>query len=292
LLWPVALAAFARLTRAQLERVGAAVLVTTLLTCTVAGMQHFGLWPPLQSFAGLGWTKIPFERMYEPVPGVEGRFMAGGLMFHRLKFAHVTGLVSVWAISTRRPAAALVGALGLMSVLVFPYARQGAAAAAIATAFVLFERRRVAGLAVAGACALVVLAIPSVRGRFATSLTGEGNGERVELWKTGLNAVEDHPLTGIGAGRFRPAVYGSESTPQLVIDNMGKAHNQLLSMAAEIGIPGALLFIAMLWLLRGRLWLPALVHLAALGLTHDPLIHETYGAALMLALATRRDSAL
>jgi O-antigen ligase len=289
LLWPCAVVALARLTQAQRERVGAAVLVTTVLTCTAAALQHVGLWPPLSAFQGLEWTKIPFIRMYEPIPGTD-RFMAGGLMFHRLKFAHVTGLVAVWAIATRRPLAVGVGVVALLSVLVFPHARSGAFAAAVAVAFVVFERRRLLGVAVAAACALVVLAVPSVRERFATSLTGEGNGERVELWKTGLAAVEDHPLTGIGAGRFRPDVYASATTPQLVIDNWGKAHNQLLSLAAELGIPGALAFLAMIVLLRRRVWWPAMVHLAALSFVHDPLFHETYSAALMLALATRAAS--
>jgi O-antigen ligase len=287
LLWPCAVVALGKLDETQRTRVGVAVLATTLVTCAVAGLQHFGVWPPLTAFAGLEWTKIPFERMYEAVPGGDGTFMGGGLMFHRLKFAHVTGLVSVWAISTRRPAAVAVGVIGLLSVLIFPYARSGAAAAALAVAFVLLERRPALGLAAAGVCVAVVMAIPSVRTRFASSVTGEGSGERVELWKTGLAAVEDHPLAGTGAGRFKPAEHASAATPQLVLDNMGKAHNQLLSMAAELGIPGALLFIAMLVLLRGRIWWPAVVHLAALGLVHDPLIHQTYGAALMLALASR-----
>jgi hypothetical protein len=286
LLWPCAVVALTHLTEVQRERIGAAVLVTTLLSCTAAALQHFGVWPPLSAFHGLEWTQIPFVRMYEPIPGTD-RFMAGGLMFHRLKFAHVTGLVCVWAIATRRPLAVATGVIGLLSVLVFPHARSGAFAAAVAVAFVVFERRRLAGVAVAAACALVVLAVPSVRERFATSLTGEGNGERIELWKTGLAAVADHPLTGVGAGRFRPDLYASATTPQLVIENWGKAHNQLLSMAAELGVPGALAFLAMIVLLRRRIWWPAVVHLAALSLVHDPLFHQTYGAALMLALATR-----
>jgi O-antigen ligase len=284
LLWPCAVVALARLSDVQRERIGAAVLVTTLLSCAAAGLQYLGVWPPLSAFAGLEWTKIPFNRMYESIPGTD-RFMAGGLMFHRLKFAHVTGLVAVWAIATRRPVAVGVGVIALLSVLVFPHARSGAFAAALAVAFVVFEKRRLLGVGVLLACALVVLAVPSVRERFATSVTGEGSGERVELWKTGLAAIADHPLTGVGAGRFKPAGYASATTPPIVVENMGKSHNQLLSMAAELGIPGALAFIAMGVLLRKRLWLPAIVQFAALSLVHDPLFHETYGAALMLMLA-------
>jgi O-antigen ligase len=290
LLIPVAVSALAQLPAKHLERIGAATLITMLLSCMAAGLQHFGLWPPLEWFEPLRWTQMPFERVYEPVAGVEGRFMAGGLMFHRLKFAHVTGLVVVFALSTRRPLAMAAGVLGLIALVVFPYARSGAVAAALAAAFVVFSRRRAAGLALGAAVALALVAIPSVRARFLTSLSGEGSGERVELWRTGLAAVEEHPLVGVGAGRFRPSLYGVESTPQFVLDNWGKAHNQLLSIAAEVGIPGALLFIGMLALLWRKLWPGALVHFALLSFVHDPLFHPTYSQALMLALALRPDA--
>ena len=49
----------------------------------------------------VGWAKVPYARVYEPVPNAEGRFMGGGLAFHRLKFAEVTaltrmGMPGVW----------------------------------------------------------------------------------------------------------------------------------------------------------------------------------------------------
>ncbi|NPC83235.1 hypothetical protein HPC49_34070, partial [Pyxidicoccus fallax] len=64
-----------------------------VLSSLIAGLQHFGIWPQPETLTPLMPFKVSLLRVYEPIPGAEGRFMGGGLLFHRLKFAHVSALV-------------------------------------------------------------------------------------------------------------------------------------------------------------------------------------------------------
>jgi O-antigen ligase len=274
------------------------------LSSLVAGLQHFGAWPPLSAFASLGWMEIPFARVYEPIAD-SGRFMGGGLLFHRLKFGHVSGLVVVGAVVASRHlvgwARAVVitlGVAGFIAVWVFPYARMGAIAMTIAVgltvALVSTSPRRallvIAGLGLVGLVAL--LSIAPLRDRFASALTDQGSGQRTQHMAAGVEAVRQHPIVGVGPGQFRPSKFSDANMAEHVKDNPGKAHNQFLSMAAETGIPGALGFIALLgWLAlqaRGRpygaLTQGAIAFFGLLSLAHDPLFQAPVSMALVLAI--------
>lgn len=288
-----------------------ATLGTLGLSSVVAGLQHLGIWPPLSAFEGLEWMRIPFARVYEPIAD-SGRFMGGGLLFHRLKFGHVSGLAVVGAIVasrhlTGRARAAVIalGLLGFVAVLVFPYARMGAVAMTLAAGFTVAlvsssPKRALlvsAGLGLVGL--LVVLSIGSLRDRFASALTDQGSGQRTQHMAAGLEAVRQHPLVGVGPGQFRPSKFADPNMAEHVKDNPGKAHNQYLSMAAETGIPGALIFVGMLvWLAllaRGRpygaLTQGAIAFFAVLSLAHDPLFQAPVSMAIVLAIGLGLKSA-
>lgn len=288
--------------------------VTLALSCVVAGLQHVGAWPPLEAFEPWRWTRLPFERVYEPVPASEGRFMAGGLIFHRLKFAHVSALAVVALTvagartDSRRDRWVAWGLAGLATgcVWVFPHARMASLAllgALLVAVGLLSPRRRVAlGLValVVSAAVTTTLVVDSVRDRLTSALTVEGGGHRGELLASGVRAVQAHPLVGVGLGQFRPSMFPSPEMPQHVLDNPGKTHNQFLSMAAEVGVPGALLFGLLLASLFWRAWrsrdgaltLSTLALFVGLSLAHDPLFQPTFSMALVLALgAGLRDPA-
>jgi len=80
--------------------------------------------------------------------------------------------------------------------------------------------------------------------------SGKSEVGRLELWKRGIGYVLDHPLFGIGAGAYQVA----EGTlaPEARVQQYGihfkwsSAHNALLQVGAEIGIPGLILFVALL----------------------------------------------
>lgn len=62
-----------------------------------------------------------------------------------------------------------------------------------------------------------------------------------EAWKAGLRMIEAHPLTGIGLGNFKPLM------PQYVdpgVTIVSVAHNMFIEVAAELGLPALLIFVA------------------------------------------------
>ncbi|OJH39869.1 O-antigen ligase family protein [Cystobacter ferrugineus] len=302
---PVAAVAFSFLSDARRMRLAWVLGGLFLVSCAVAGLQHFGVWPPLETWAPLAWTRLPFERVYEPVVGAEHRFMAGGLLFHRLKFSHIGGMVAVFALGVglrlrgrRQWAALAVAGVGLVSVGLFPYARAGSVALVVVMGGVVLLGlpRRVALPTCAAVLTLAVLTLAlnrPLRERFLDSGSDSGSGNRPALRETGLRAVRQHPVTGVGPGRFQARKYATPDMPEQAREHPGKSHNQYLSMAAETGVPGALLFVALLgWLAwrmpRGRPEglgaLGALGFFCLLSLLHDPLFHVQAAQALVLLL--------
>jgi O-antigen ligase len=299
---PLISLAAAGLSARQWRILGWAAFGTLGLSCAVAGLQHLGAWPRLEAFDALAWTRTSFARVYEPIPDT-GRFMGGGLLFHRLKFSHVSGLVLVAvAVASRRggPRAwlAALGTFAFVAVWLFPHARMGAVAMTVAVGatwvFTSGSPRRdlLAAVALGVSAALLVAVVPSLRARFSNSLSDRGNGQRRQLLAAGVDAVRTYPVAGTGLGRFRPSLFGGPDQAQEVREHPGKSHNQLLSLAAETGIPGVLLFVGMLawlaWMARGRP-LGALTHggllaFLALSVVHDPLFHVPYSLGLVLLL--------
>jgi O-antigen ligase len=276
-----------------------------LISCLVAALQFFGAWPSREAMQSFAFLRIPFERVYEPASaGSTAHFMAGGLLFHRLKFAGVSGVFTLWAVALavelrgrERIAAAVVAVVGALSVLIFPVVRAAALALLVAvavTAAIASTRRRVAlalgaGLLVLGGAAAALN--PEMRARVATATSVTGDEDRVHLRRAALVALGRHPIVGLGAGRYHAFDYVSPDAPESVRTHPGKAHLQLLSIAVEAGVPGAALFLAMLVWLAARLWpreaagLGIVLYLALTGLLHDPLFHPETSMAITFGLA-------
>ena len=298
---PVAAGAIGLLGQPARRRLAAAVGATFLLSCGAALCQHWGLWPEAGTFARFSWTHLPFQRMYETLPGEPSRYMAGGLLLHRLKFAHVGGLLVLGYLDLgllRRSRAALaVAVTGALCVAWLPHARAASVALVVAMAVVLTFR--VSGRWRWPALATVVLvaagllaSVPSLRVRFASAATDEGSGERRWLAQSAFRAVAEYPLAGVGLGRYRPGLFASADTPEEVVRHAGKAHNQYLTFAAEAGLPAGLLYILVLvWCWRavrpgdslGAAGRASVVFLALVSLVHDPLFHAEVSMAAVLA---------
>ncbi len=301
---PAAAFGFARLSAAARRRVLAAAAVTLVLSCVAAGLQHFGRWP---SQAALDWTGSNWSRVREPVAGTSDRFLGGGLVAHRLKFAHFGSLVVlVLAVAGRldgrvRRLAWTSAAIGFFAIWLFPGARMAAAAltASIAFAAVLLARDRRRALVLAtlfGLCTVgAMLSVPSVRERFFAASRGGGgggNGDRDELARAGLEAVKESPVAGVGLDRFRLAAFALEGTAPELLAHPGKSHLQLLTVAAEQGLVGALLFAWMLWTFTrrglrtkaGSAATSLIAFFLLLGLAHDPLFHAPFSMGLTVAV--------
>ena len=313
LLLPIAARAFTLATTTQRKRVAMAAGLTMGLSCFLAGLQHFGAWPPVETFDGWEWTRVRFSRVYETVPNTEHRFMAGGLLFHRLKFANLTSLATVLALAfglrwagRARGTALVLASGGLLSVAIFPYARSALVTlvAGLAVVVLLSVRRRALAVGLtAGLVALiasVVLVIPDLRERFASVTSAAGSGERSALLATGVAAVKAHPFTGVGAGRFHPGLFAEADAPSQVVEHEGKAHNQFVSIAAEAGAIGGVLFLVLLGWLGLAFWrgrphslgaLGCLVVFVLLSFTHDPLFHAEFslGFVLVMGLGLSRE---
>ena len=87
------------------------------------------------------------------------------------------------------------------------------------------------GLALGGLLALPLLVLGGRGGEEAQSSTVE----RIDCWAEALSIWRAHPLFGVGLGRFGQYHYMT-------------AHNSYLLTLAELGLPGMVLFTALIWL--------------------------------------------
>ena len=124
---------------------------------------------------------------------------------------------------------------------------------ALMIAFVCFFRRdlpRRSGLMSAliggGAIALILLQTmgAGVNARF--DVQGFGTGGRLETYHATLRMIADHPWLGTGQGTFAYAFPIYRDTNDSLVWNM--AHNTLLEIAAEMGLPVAIL-VTVVWLI-------------------------------------------
>ncbi|MGH8930843.1 MAG: O-antigen ligase family protein [Egibacteraceae bacterium] len=116
--------------------------------------------------------------------------------------------------------------------------------------------------AILGGVSLVVLALVISTTMGALSLGARGTSSRetrlvdatfsavrVELWHDALAMVHAKPLTGVGPGRF------AELSPTARLDDDWRwAHHELLQLAAETGLVGLALGIAVAAWVFARLW--------------------------------------
>jgi putative inorganic carbon (HCO3(-)) transporter len=69
---------------------------------------------------------------------------------------------------------------------------------------------------------------------------------RLAVWTAGFAMCVDHPLTGVGAGAFE-SVYGQHYIDRKGAGNIWRAaHSSYVEIAAELGVIGIILFIAIL----------------------------------------------
>jgi O-antigen ligase len=101
----------------------------------------------------------------------------------------------------------------------------------------------------------------------------ESTDTRLSLWRAGLRMVQTHPVTGVGLGNFKWVVDRYDAPGENLTH---VAHNTYVEVAAELGLPGFVLYVGLLAttyaalnrLRRRTRDLPAadLVHRAAIGL--------------------------
>ena len=141
----------------------------------------------------------------------------------------------------------------LCLLALFMTGSRGASALSLATlllAFILFFWRHLStriGLAVAllGGCSVSFVLIELVGGnvRVGFDTRGYTDAGRVEIYKSVLRMMADHPWFGTGQGTFAYAYPGYRSTQSSMSGVLEMAHDTLLEIASDMGIPIAVLVV-------------------------------------------------
>lgn len=92
---------------------------------------------------------------------------------------------------------------------------------------------------------------------------------RLEIWKTGLSLMLDHPLLGVGAGAFQIA----EGLSQAGSARWEAPHNSFLQIGAELGFVGLASIIYLLYRALRR------CRRADYQTRHSPTVHDVYWLA-------------
>ncbi len=131
---------------------------------------------------------------------------------------------------------ALIGVIFALGVLIFLLIRsaRGRAFALVALSVLIVAEVLVATHAIA----------PPTEAELMEERDEARASRRFEMWRQALAILRDHPLTGVGANMFRDgsvrAVYPVPTYETRVLPH---AHNEFLQIAADLGIPGLIVFI-------------------------------------------------
>jgi O-antigen ligase len=157
---------------------------------------------------------------------------------------------------------------------------------------ILRSRHRVRNLVMIGLLVLVptlTLSNSPIRRFLHPTISEESsNAARTAAWKAGMRMVRNHPVVGVGLGNFKELM-PRYADPGVTHENI--AHNSYIEVAAEMGIPQCLIFLAILFFSyrsfeqvrrRTKHSGPKLVYDAALGLEAG-LIGHAVGAVTFSA---------
>jgi probable O-glycosylation ligase (exosortase A-associated) len=171
---------------------------------------------------------------------------AGLLLSMGLPFAYAFG------VTARKAWQRIVSwGMGLMMLhaILMSYSRGAMLATGVSVLWVLSHHRpriRASAIAVGLCVAVSVLAGPEIRHRFLTTTNFHQDPSaqsRLDSWAAAWEMAWDHPLTGQGIRNSRQFIYNYGA------DRQGRTiHNQYLQVAADTGIPAAMVYTTMLCL--------------------------------------------
>jgi O-antigen ligase len=117
--------------------------------------------------------------------------------------------------------------------------------------------------------------------------------QRPVIWGAALDIIRDYPLTGVGLNQFRSRkVRADYPIPDFAMTVVPHAHNELLQVGADTGIPGMILYVvwhAALAVMIWRTWRDGdpLVKVVALSAAAGLLAHAIFGLADAITLFDR-----
>jgi len=208
------------------------------------------IWTSIAAIAGLGMYYLQLSRTVSGFRGDRNAFAV---------YANIA-LVCTYILYQISKGHARALLLCLLPVLLFgealTFSRAGVLAMMCALVLIWYriaQARRVGVLiATVGILVAVVMVLPDTFwNRVSTIVPSveekrETFGTRINLWEIALEMVRDRPLTGVGIGNFAPASV-RYAHGELLVTRLA-AHNAYLSVAAETGIVGFVLFLLLHWL--------------------------------------------
>jgi O-antigen ligase len=255
----------AGLSRERLGRLLRGLLVPATALALLGILQFHGLYRPFQ-FEGTATAGRLAVTSLAGNPGDLAAYLVLPCLLGQW------ALVREWANRRRAPALAAIGAaLGIclyaMAVTQTLSALASVAAGSLVLWACLAPRRLLApaaGLGV-GLAVVLVLAVPPLRGRVMEKAGKLAQGDwnslltgRLDGWRTAAWMLRQHPLTGAGPGGFEtefvPAKLalledGVRFFASAVDVTFENAHNEILDVGAELGVPGLLALGWGMWIL-------------------------------------------
>lgn len=236
--------------RAQARRFAMVMVAAGALAATYGILQHF---------TGVDWWRAALGRRTRVRPRIAGAagFAVVGFFRNYLTFAHVMIFPLAWALAATLRGRLLAGlaAAAMVAAIAFSTARGVWVGALVGLLVLALIGRRGQGLpwlvGLLVVAALTFALSPGLRAQAAPLFTLDGaNAGRVAIYQANRDIVAEHPVLGLGFGRYRTAAKPYyEPYPQA--DRKSHAHNNFLQIAAEAGLVGLAAFCLLFaWLLR------------------------------------------
>lgn len=239
------------------------LVVVSGLVAVYAALQHFlgneltlGFSRFLEDHFGAGAAKAVVPVRYLPVTNA-GATHALGFFDHHLTYGNSLMLalllgLGLWTVlpTWRQRLLLTPFLLSALLGLLWSYARSawlGLLAGLLAFGAMKGRRAMLAlMLAVFAVGTAAYYLSPAVADRLSRAFRSDSNLERIYIYKTTVDMIRDHPLTGVGRGNYRRLIDGYRTGYNIHWTAKSHAHNSYLQLAAESGLFAGLLFTALL----------------------------------------------
>ena len=182
-----------------------------------------------------------------------GYYHAVGMFDHHLTYGNSLIIsimlgIGLWFALRDARRRAILGLILILALLALLWTYARSAWAGLLAGLLIFGALKGKRALFGALAAMIVIAIvaaqisPTIRDRLHRGMTSQQNLERIYTWKTTLDMIRDHPLTGIGPGLYQPLTATYRAGYNIHWTARSHAHNSYLQIAAESGIPAGLLF--------------------------------------------------
>lgn len=192
---------------------------------------------PNEIAGGLTWL-IPFCGVLVFYPWYKDRWLWRGIA----TFIFITSLGALILGQSRFAIIGVLGALGVAGVLLLPTIRLRLIAIGVLV---------VVGILQIGILFNVFLEDADLG---LSERDARSSDQRLSIWESSLQMVQDYPLTGVGLNNFRVAVRRDYPVVGHEHLNPPHAHNELVQIITDMGIGGAVVFIGLHGVLLFYLW--------------------------------------